>query len=322
MSHNLQRLLLALCGTLLLSRTSWGAPSADSLSSRKAASTDTTASTCNGHSEYCDRSYSNITFVGSHDSPFVGKLPQQNQNIDIKKQLDMGVRYLQAQTHHSILDKNVLQLCHTSCILEDAGTLKSFLDTVKDWLDANPNEVITLLLTNGDSVDITEFGDTFHESGISDYAFVPSSTPNPLSIDKWPTIGELISSGKRLVVFLDYGADANKVDFILNEFNYYFETAYDVTDSSFSNCSIDRPSGASASGRMYIVNHFLDVDIFGVKVPDRKHASETNAATGDGSIGAQASLCEGQYHRAPNVVLLDFVDKGDAIKAQIDLNGL
>jgi len=202
MSHNLQRLFLALCGTFLLSHTSWGAPNADRLSSREAASADTTASTCNGHSKYCNRSYSNITFVGSHDSPFVGKLPQQNQNIDIKEQLDMGVRYLQAQTHHSILDKNVLQLCHTSCFLEDAGTLKSFLGTVKDWLDANPNEVITLLLTNGDSVDITEFGETFSESGISDYAFVPSSSPNTLSIDKWPTIGEMISSGKRLVVFL------------------------------------------------------------------------------------------------------------------------
>lgn len=119
----------------------------------------------------------------------------------------------------------------------------------------------------------------------------------------------------------DYGADTKKVNYILNEFAYFFETAYDVTDSSFSNCSIDRPSGASASGRMYIVNHFLDVDIFGVKVPDRVHAARTNAATGDGSIGSQASLCEGLYDRAPNAVLLDFVDKGDAINAQNDLNG-
>ena len=202
MGHKFHRLILALCGTLLLSHTSWGAPSANGVSSREDASADTTASTCNGRSEYCDRSYSNVSFVGSHDSPFVGKLPQQNQNIKIENQLDMGVRYLQAQTHHSVLDKSVLQLCHTSCFLEDAGTLKSFLETVKGWLDENPNEVITLLLTNGDSVDITEFGDTFSESGISDYAFVPSSSPDTLSIDKWPTIGEMISSGKRLVVFL------------------------------------------------------------------------------------------------------------------------
>lgn len=158
------------------------------------------ATTCNGRSEYCSRSYSNITFVGSHDSAFVGELPQQNQNIDITAQLNLGIRFLQAQTHHSLLDDNVLELCHTSCLLEDAGTLKSFLGTVKAFLDANANEVVTLLLTNGDSVNITEFGSTFSSSGIDSYAFVPSS--NPLPIGKWPTLGELISSGKRLVVLL------------------------------------------------------------------------------------------------------------------------
>lgn len=163
-------------------------------------STLATATTCNGHSEYCTRSYSNITFVGSHDSPFVGPLPQQNQNIDVTAQLDMGIRYLQAQTHHSVFDKNTLELCHTSCFLEDAGTLKSFLETVKKWLDANPNEVVTLLLTNGDSAAISEFGDTFSSSGVNSYAYTPSA--NPLSISDWPTLGELISSGKRLVVFL------------------------------------------------------------------------------------------------------------------------
>ncbi|KAJ5325790.1 uncharacterized protein N7506_008892 [Penicillium brevicompactum] len=289
-------------------------PSADSSRTLSA------ASTCNGHSEYCTRSYSNITFVGSHDSAFVGPLPQQNQNIKVKAQLDMGIRYLQAQTHHSILDKKILELCHTSCFLEDAGPLKDFLVTIKKWLDSNPNEVVTLLLTNGDSVSVTEFGDTFASTGIIDYAYVPNEIP--LSISDWPTLGDLITSGKRLIVFLDYGANTTKVDYIQDEFAHYFETAYDVTDASFSSCSIDRPSGASATGRMGLVNHFLDVDIFGVKVPARDKADTTNAASGKGSIGAQATSCEGLYGRAPNVVLADFVDKGEVIKAQRSLNGL
>jgi hypothetical protein len=163
-------------------------------------SMSTLATTCNGHSEYCTRPYSNITFIGAHDSPFVGPLPQQNQNIDIKAQLDMGIRYLQGQTHRSVIDNSVIELCHTSCLLEDAGPLESFLTTVKNWLDANPNEVVTLLLTNGDSVSATEFGDTFSRSGISKYGYVPSK--NPLPIADWPTLGDMISSGKRLVVFL------------------------------------------------------------------------------------------------------------------------
>lgn len=190
---SITKMTRALLSIMMLLRPVLGVPAAEMLPRAD-------ATTCNGRSEYCSRSYSNITFVGSHDSAFVGELPQQNQNIDITAQLNMGIRYLQAQTHHSLLDKNVLELCHTSCLLEDAGTLESYLGTVKKFLDANANEVVTILLTNGDSVDITEFGKTFASSGIDSYAFVPSS--NPLPIGDWPTLGELISSGKRLVVFL------------------------------------------------------------------------------------------------------------------------
>jgi hypothetical protein len=120
----------------------------------------------------------------------------------------------------------------------------------------------------------------------------------------------------------DSGADESKVPYILQEFNYYFETPFDVTDSSFNECNIDRPSGASADGRMYIVNHFLDTDIFGIDIPNRGAAATTNADQGTGSIGAQASLCEGLYGRAPNVVLIDWSGTGQGMKAQGELNGL
>lgn len=211
MAQIYQGLTSAMLSALLLLQPVIAVPGAGTLAPRASQSSvpisSTTPSmstlaptTCNGRSEYCTRSYSNITFVGSHDSAFVGPLPQQNQNIDIRAQLDMGIRYLQVQTHHSVLDKNVIELCHTSCLLEDAGPLKSYLETIKSWLDTNPNEVVSLLLTNGDSVAITEFGDTFSSSGITNYVYVPSA--NPLAITDWPTLGDMISSGRRLVVFL------------------------------------------------------------------------------------------------------------------------
>lgn len=99
----------------------------------------------------------------------------------------------------------------------------------------------------------------------------------------------------------DYNANTASVPYILDEFSYYFETAYDVTNASFPDCAIDRPSGASASGRMGIVNHMLHIEIFGIQIPNEIAAGTTNSA---GSIGSQASLCEGLYGRAPNVVLV------------------
>lgn len=64
---------------------------------------------------------------------------------------------------------------------------------------------------------------------------------------------------------------------------------------------------------MYIVNHFLDINVLstGILVPDKDSAPATNAATGTGSIGAQADLCTQQHGASPNVILLDFVDIGE-----------
>jgi hypothetical protein len=74
---------------------------------------------------------------------------------------------------------------------------------------------------------------------------------------------------------------------------------------------------------MYIVNHFLDMDIGGgILIPDRTALDTTNAATGKGSIGAQADLCVGLYGRGPVGVLVDFFDQGDVFTAQNRLNGL
>lgn len=292
---------------------------------------------CNGYAELCDRQYSNISFIGTHDSAFVGVLPTENQDISVSAQLGAGIRFLQAQTH--VLNGN-LELCHTSCLEEDAGSLQNYLSTVKSFLDANPNEVITLLLVNGDFQSPTLFDTTFKAVGLNTYAFIPSTSPADLTIDQWPTLGQMIGAGQRLVVFLgmldhkidlaslltdlDYDANTTEVPYILEEFNYFFETPYDTTNAAFPECSIDRPSGASATGRMYLVNHFLDLDIFGIDIPDEMAASKTNAATGSGSIGAQVAICVGLYSRYPNVVLLDYFDQGSPgwSVAQNTMNGV
>lgn len=155
---------------------------------------------CNQHEEYCDRRYSDITFMGSHDSPFVGMDLLENQEISVSAQMDMGIRFLQSQTHND--DDDTLSMCHTSCELKHAGSVTSYLTTVKDWLDDHPNEVVTLLITNGDRVNMSRFDDSFVASGIKSYAYVPPTSPDWLPMDSWPTLHELIDSEKRLVVFI------------------------------------------------------------------------------------------------------------------------
>ena len=272
---------------------------------------------CNGHAELCSRQYSNITQVGSHDSAFVGTMPTDNQDINITAQLNAGIRFLQAQSH---LDgSGSLNLCHTSCVEKDAGPLSDYLTDIKSWLDANPNEVVTVLLVNGDNVNISLFDTAYTISNLKKYAYTPPASP--LGLSAWPTLSELIGNNTRLIAFLDAGA-APSVSYILDEFTYFFETPFDVTDPNFAECTIDRPKGATANGRMYIVNHFLDLSIGSIDIPDDSADDTTNAATGVGSIGAQVGICQGLYGRAPVGVLVDNFDRGNVFAAQDALNGL
>jgi hypothetical protein len=291
---------------------------------------------CNGNTANCDRKYSDVTFIGTHDSPFVGELPTQNQEKSVTDQLNGGIRFMSSQVHTFL---NTLTMCHTKCELEDGGTVKNYLKQVKAWMDKNPTEVLTLLLTNGDRNPVAQFDAVFKSVGLDSYAFVPSTSPNPLPMNSWPTLGAIIAGGKRLVVFMgayqlsfclrhklisstDYDADTKSVPYIMDEFSYFFETPFDTTDKTFNECTMDRKNNADPDGKssMYIVNHFLDLSIFGILVPDMIDAAKTNAVTGSGSIGAQASLCKGIYGRNPNVVLIDYFGRGAAMAAQTSLN--
>ena len=89
----------------------------------------------------------------------------------------------------------------------------------------------------------------------------------------------MIDSGKRVVVFMDAGADADRsVPYILPEFPNVWETPFSVTDKNFP-CKVDRISGPlSTEDHMYMINHSLNKDVFGtgIIVSDPLDASTTN----------------------------------------------
>jgi hypothetical protein len=161
-----------------------------------AVSTTAGAAGCNGNPALCSRKYSNVTQIGAHDSAFVGVLLADNQYISVTDQLNFGVRFLQAQTHSK---DGGIEMCHTSCLELDVGSLNSYLSPIKTWLDGNPNEVLTLLLTNGDAIPVAQFASVFAGLGLDRYAYAPGTK---LAMDQWPTLQSMIDSGKRLVVFM------------------------------------------------------------------------------------------------------------------------
>ncbi|OSD03202.1 PLC-like phosphodiesterase [Trametes coccinea BRFM310] len=283
-----------------------------------ALSTAKRATTCNGHAELCDRSFGNVTFVGSHDSYAVGTNSLAvNQDYNITQQLNDGVRMLQSQAHNS---NGVIHLCHTSCGLYDGGSLQDYLTELKTWMDANPNDVVSLLIVNSDDLAPTLYDSVFKAAGVDTLAYAPENAT--LTASAWPTLGSLIDSGKRLVVFMDAKADFNSVPYIIDEFTNIWETAYDVTDTTFD-CNVNRTNG-DTSTQMYLINHFLDKLVAGFPAPDPDHANTTNAVSGVGSLGQQVQTCAAQYGKNPNFMLVDFYEYGNGSVFQVaaDANGV
>ncbi|KAG6889258.1 hypothetical protein C0995_002253 [Termitomyces sp. Mi166 len=215
-------------------------------------------------------------------------------------------------------------------ILFDGGSVVDYLNKVKIFLDANPNEVLTFIFTNPELVSVSDvWKPAFDASGITPLAFVPPS--RLMKRNEWPTLGELIETGKRVVVFLDKGADDTAgriVDFILPEFDMIeghkiWEDPYSSTDRSFP-CSVDRINGSlSTDDHGNMINHNLNTNIIpignGVLISDRFDAPTTNGLE---SILAHANRCAPYAGgRAPNFVLLDYVNVGDGREAVDRLNG-
>ncbi|EEB89085.1 hypothetical protein MPER_12864 [Moniliophthora perniciosa FA553] len=262
------------------------------------------ATICNGRPELCSRAYGNTTFLGSHNSYAVSTdifAVGRNQEVSVTVQLDLGVRFLQAQAS-SFRWEGSLRFCHTSCILFDGGLVVDYLKKVKSWLDAHPNEVLTLLVTNPDDVSLRDvWKPAFDSSGITPLTYVPPT--NPMKRGDWPTLGSLIDSGKRVIVFMDHGADGAGVDFILPQFKMIWEPPFSSTDPNFP-----------------WLTPTLKVNIIpigdGVLVADRANAAKTNSIMAN--AGGCAPLAAG---KAPNFVMLDWVNVGEGMKAVNMLNG-
>lgn len=270
------------------------------------------ATTCNGFAELCDRSFGNVSFVGTHNSYAVGvNNIAVNQDYDIDQQLKDGVRMLQSQAH---LKDGVIHLCHTSCGLYDGGSLQDYLAKVKTWMDANPNEVLSLLIVNSDNAAPSDYDTVFKAAELDTLAYAPESAS--LQASGWPTLGSLIDSNKRLVVFLSTKADFNAVSYLIDEFTNIWETAYDITDPNGFDCEVNRTNGDTGT-QMYLINHFLDKIVLGIPAPDPSRANTANSVSGVSSLGQQVQTCAAQHGRNPNFLLVDFYEYGGGSVFQV-----
>ena len=102
------------------------------------------------------------------------------------------------------------------------------------WEDA----VLTLLFVSA-GPSLAQWAQAYYRTGFGLLSFIPPK-PGNMGVEDWPTIEELVRSGKRAVTFLASQANEAIVPYLLDEWSYIFEVR-----------SPDRSSQALLLPRLY-----------------------------------------------------------------------
>lgn len=171
------------------------------------------AMACNGYPEYCNKQYNEMTHIVNHNAYAYVPNPAANQLCPVTTQLTDGVRGLKlsairaANATSAGTSADSIMLCHTSCSIYNGGPAVDTLKNITQWLNDNPNEVVTIMWNNLGSFKPAAFKAAYDAANLTNYCY-----SQPLNNYTWPTLGELISSGKRLINFMDEGSNVGNLE--------------------------------------------------------------------------------------------------------------
>jgi hypothetical protein len=271
-----------------------------------------TVSGCNGTHSLCSRSYDTVRYATTHNamSNAANGWVGPNQNLTVPDQLALGVRALMLDNHKAgnlnsfnqiqvpDADPDTAYLCHAVCSL-GKQLLENGLSEIVTFLDGNPGAVVTLIIESYLPHDLTAAA--FNAANLKQYAYQHEG-------GAWPTLGQMIDMGMRLVVLQDVSVDP-AYPWLMNVWDHAFETNYSAAVPEDFSCDINRGTG---SNDLFIFNNFL-TNVFGS--PALAEQVNHNPALMD-RIGE----CEAVHATPANFVTVDFIDIGDTILAIQTLN--
>ena len=248
-----------------------------------------------------------------------------NQSYTISNQLKLGVRSLLFDTYYGepqsgkivnvskavgMANGDQTFMCHFACSF-GAVDLTSELGRIKDFLVANPREV--LIFINEDYIAPQDFAKAVDASGLLPYVYQGSDT-------QYPTLGEMINSNQRVVMFAQ--DDAGDVPWYhlgysgpMMETPYSFTETPQITAPDQLNESC-RPNRGTEGSPLFLMNHWI---LEGDTRPVLAAAEIDNSKE---AIVARAKACESRRGKLPNIIAVDFFGTGDVLGAVRELNGV
>jgi hypothetical protein len=315
---------------------------------------------CNGSAKLCDRPLADVALPAAHNAMSAAEQPGwffPNQERGISQQLDDGVRGLLLDAHAGfpasggkvktdlgdltnverkkyveelgqtgvdaalrIRDRLVtggdeskrgVYLCHRFCEL-GAIPFDTGLDQIRNFVVQNPDEVLVVVVE--DYVGSKGIVAAVEKSGLDDYVYRGPITGST------PTLGELVSSGHRVVLMAEEGGGGAAAwyrrgyDDVLRETPYAFTDAAGLTDPKKLAKSC-QPNRGSESNPLFLLNHFVTT----APAPKPSIAKQVNAYD---RLLARARKCEQARDQVPNLVAVDFYGLGDLTRVVDKLNGV
>lgn len=268
------------------------------------------ATVCNGAASLCAKPYDQVAYATTHNAfanaPH-GFVFNRNQTYDMTRQMQDGIRGLMLDAHPYL---GTVYLCHGEnlCALGNES-LADGLTEVKSFLDAHPQNVITLIFES--YVSASDIAAVFQQVGLLDPAHPASDYLYTYTGGAWPTLGALIDSGERIVVFSDVNEQASYPWYHYLWNTLVFETPFSAATVNDFTCTDNR---GSPNNDLFILNHFLTGPL-GAS-PDLAAQANVNPL-----FVNRALACQSFYGRIPNFPTVDYYEVGNVFDVTATLNG-
>jgi hypothetical protein len=196
-------------------------------------------------------------------------------------------------------------LCHGFCEV-GAVPLTQGLQEVTDFVVRHPRQVVMIVIQD-EGPSPQDLAKAFDDAGLTPYVYKGDL---PEGREGWPTLGDLIDSGQRVVVMVEKHDYDPAVPWIHNAYEYTQETPYHFTNPSQFSCAENR---GRSDAPLFLLNHWIDTS----PAPRPSNAAKVNAY--DVLLG-RARECEKERGQIPNIVAVDFYKTGDVMKVVDTLN--
>ena len=189
-----------------------------------------------------------------------------------------------------------IYLCHGLCEL-GATRFSTELQRIRGWLKNNPREVLIIVIQ--DEVTPGDVAEELEEAGLVEHLHAQALD------EPWPTLRQMIKSGRRLVVMTEN--DTGDVPWFHDVFAFAQETPYSFKTVEDFNCDSNR---GLPNSPLFMINHW-------VTPPLAETGSQANSTE---SLLERIEVCQQVRGLVPNILAVDFYNRGDTLEIVRNLN--